>query len=100
MLTVLVDTGAALTFCITKTGLDKVHAGAATATLPPKRVLLKFGSATDAVREMGTEWVSPWFDFVFGHTLLSELQAVIDYRDMTMTLNLEGRRYWLPIFNR
>ncbi|MPC83903.1 hypothetical protein E2C01_078623 [Portunus trituberculatus] len=76
-LTVLLDTWVRLTCCITNTGLDKVRNSTDNSTLPTTRFLLKFIHATDTLREMNTKRVRHWFDFVFGQTLLSELQTAI-----------------------
>ncbi|XP_063855156.1 glutamic acid-rich protein-like [Scylla paramamosain] len=96
-LTVMVNTGNASTFSITKTGQDKMLCRTGKSTVLPKRVLLHFGSGTDTLRKMDTIYMRHWFDFVFGRTLLCKLQAAIDYDDLSMTLTLNGKRYRFDI---
>ncbi|XP_063879512.1 trichohyalin-like [Scylla paramamosain] len=99
-LTVLVDTGTDIPFCITKTGLDKVRRRTDRWTLPPGRVRLQFDSGTDILRDIKNTQARSFFHFVLGRPLLYQLHAVIDYVDSSITLSLKRKQFRLNLLSR
>ncbi|MPC51562.1 hypothetical protein E2C01_045410 [Portunus trituberculatus] len=97
--TVLVDTGADVPFCITKTGLDKVRSRTNQWTLPPGRVRLQFDDNTDTLRRIELNNVRAFFHFAIGRQLLYQLQAVIDYVDLSITFTINKKQFRLHLLS-
>ena len=99
-LTLLVDTGAGVPFCISKDGLDKVRTGTHKWIVPPRRVRLQLDRCSYTVQQVKVINVPAYFHFAIGRTLLYELNAAIDYVQSSITFTINRRHYRLTLLPR
>ncbi|MPC29489.1 hypothetical protein E2C01_022726 [Portunus trituberculatus] len=99
-LTVLVNTGVDLTFCITKTGLDMVCSRTHQWTLPPGRVRLQIDGSTKTLRRIKFSNMTASFHSAVGRRLLHQWKALIDYVESTITFKINKEKFRLHLLSR